>query len=105
MNPEYHGTGTEFRKTVYEIVARIPPGFVLTYGALALLAGRPQSARVVGRFMSQAPRDLSSHRIVNHAGRTVPGWAEQRGYLESEGVAFKPNGCVDMKKHLWRAGI
>ncbi|HAX83857.1 MAG TPA: cysteine methyltransferase, partial [Ruminococcaceae bacterium] len=24
-----------------------------------------------------------------------------RPLLESEGVGFKPNGCVDMKKYQW----
>ena len=64
----------ELASIVYDIVAEIPPGFVLTYGTLALLAGAPQNARLVGRIMSKAPRDLTSHRVVNHAGRTVPGW-------------------------------
>jgi methylated-DNA-protein-cysteine methyltransferase-like protein len=97
------GGNDGFRKTVYEIVADIPPGLVLTYGLLALLSGRPANARAVGKFMSQAPRDCRSHRVVNHAGRTVPGWAEQRALLEADGVTFKKNGCVDLKKYLWRA--
>ena len=92
----------ELASIVYEIVAEIPPGCVLTYGTLALLAGVPQNARLVGRIMSRAPRDLTSHRVVNHAGRTVPGWPEQRKYLEAEGVAFKENGNVDLKRHFWR---
>jgi len=92
-----------FRKRVYEIVGDIPRGFVLTYGALAFLAGRPHGARLAGHVMSQAPRDTRSHRVVNHAGRTVPGWTEHRALLEREGIAFKENGCVDLKKHLWRA--
>ena len=41
------------------------------------------------------------HRVVNHAGRTAPGWREQRELLEDEGVEFKANGCVDMKRHQW----
>lgn len=91
----------EFTERVYTIVRDIPSGCVLSYGMLALLAGRPHSARMVGKIMSRAPRDLSSHRVVNHSGRTVPDWPEQRIYLESEGITFKANGCVDMKKHLW----
>ena len=87
---------------VYAIVADIPYGFVLSYGMLALLAGVPRNARLIGRIMSQAPRDTRSHRVVNSAGRTVPGWAEQRELLAAEGISFRPNGCVDMKKHLWR---
>jgi len=92
-----------FRQSVYEIVGHIPEGRVLSYGALALLAGRPGNARQVGRIMSEAPRDARSHRVVNAAGRTVPGWGGQRELLEREGVVFKANGCVDMRKCLWRS--
>ena len=92
----------EFAARVYAIVRDIPTGYVLTYGMLALLAGKPHNSRLVGKIMSRAPRDLSSHRVVNHSGRTVPGWPEQRKYLEQEGVTFRENGYVDMKKHLWR---
>ena len=41
------------------------------------------------------------HRVVNHAGRTAPGWREQKMLLEDEGVEFKANGCVDMKQYQW----
>jgi len=92
----------EIKRRVYDIVADIPAGYVLTYGTLAALLGVPRNARLVGRIMSFAPRDLTSHRVVNAAGRTVPGWVEQRVLLEDEGVVFKPNGCVDLKKCLWR---
>ena len=33
--------------------------------------------------------------------RLAPNWAEQRGLLEKEGITFKKNGCVDLKKHIW----
>ena len=95
-------TYNELASVVYAIVAEIPPGRVLTYGTLALLAGAPGNARLVGRIMSNAPRDLTSHRVVSHSGRTVPGWPEQRVYLEAEGVVFKDNGNVDLKKCFWR---
>ena len=92
-----------FKQRVYEIVSHIPEGRVLSYGGLALLAGRPGNARLVGKIMSEAPRDARSHRVVNAAGRTVPGWEKQRELLEREGVVFKANGCVDMGKCLWRS--
>ena len=92
----------DLKTRVYGIVADIPRGFVLTYGLLAVLAGVPRNARLIGRIMSQAPRDARSHRVVNYAGRTVPGWTGQRILLERDGVVFKANGCVDLKKHLWR---
>ena len=44
---------------------------------------------------------LPCHRVVNSQGRLVPGWTEQRALLESEGVRFRANGFVDMKKSQW----
>ena len=44
---------------------------------------------------------LPCHRVVNNAGRTAPGWSRQRPLLESEDITFKPNGHVDMQRHLW----
>ena len=41
------------------------------------------------------------HRVVNHAGRPAPNWPEQQHLLEREGIQFKPNGCVDMKRFRW----
>ena len=38
---------------------------------------------------------------MNSAGRTVPGWTQQRELLESEGVRFKANGCADLARCGW----
>ncbi len=45
--------------------------------------------------------DYPCHRVVNHAGRLAPHFPEQRERLGREGVAFRSNGCVDMKKYRW----
>lgn len=60
-------------------------------------------AHSVGRTLRYAPGavDLPCHRVVNKEGRTAPGWSRQRQLLEAEGVTFKPNGHVDMQRHLW----
>ena len=91
---------------IYEIlsaVSEIPWGSVATYGQIARLIGRNKNARIVGKVLSMAEYygDYPCHRVVNGSGRTAPGWTEQRSLLESEGVEFKPNGCVDMKKFQW----
>ena len=93
-----------FYTDVYSIVKEIPRGKVISYGEIARLAGWPQHSRMVGKAMSQVPAalNLPCHRVVNSAGRTVPDWAEQRRLLEKEGVLFKANGCVDMKKCAWK---
>jgi methylated-DNA-protein-cysteine methyltransferase-like protein len=41
------------------------------------------------------------HRVVNHAGRLVPGWADQAELLHNEGVFLKDTGHVDLKKYQW----
>ena len=92
-------------QAVFAVVAAIPPGRVATYGQIAWAIGRPRNARLVGRVLSRAEwyGDFPCHRVVNHAGRTAPGWPEQRALLEAEGVAFLPNGNVDLKRFLWTA--
>ena len=94
----------EFVRQVLSFVASVPSGRVVTYGQIAWAVGRPKNARLVGRVLSRAEwyGDFPCHRVVNHAGRTAPGWPEQRSLLEAEGVAFRPNGNVDLKRFLWR---
>jgi methylated-DNA-protein-cysteine methyltransferase-like protein len=92
----------ELKERIYKIVNDIPKGYVLTYGILASLAGAPSNARLAARLMTNSEGDINNHRIVNSAGRTAPGWNEQRAMLEAEGVRFKENGNVDLKHHLWR---
>lgn len=88
---------------VLDIADRVPYGKVATYGQIAALAGMEKKARLVGKIMSMADRygEHPCHRVVNAAGRTVPGWNEQRPMLETEGIVFKANGCVDMKRCQW----
>lgn len=91
---------------IYEIlsvVSEIPEGKAATYGQIARLIGREKNARLVGKVLSQAEfyGNYPCHRVVNHCGRTAPGWTEQRAILESEGVSFLLNGCVDLKNCGW----
>lgn len=91
---------------IYEIlsvVEEIPAGRVATYGQIARLIGREKNARLVGKVLSQAEYygSYPCHRVVNHAGRTAPGWTEQRSLLAAEGVGFRENSRVDLKHFLW----
>ncbi|HEY3315313.1 MAG TPA: MGMT family protein [Bacillota bacterium] len=92
-----------FFREVWEVVARVPEGKVVSYGQIAAWLGKPRAARMVGWAMHSAPRDLRipCHRVVSQSGRLAPGWETQRDELEAEGVAFRANGCVDMGKHAW----
>ena len=88
---------------ILSVVEEIPEGCVASYGQIARLIGRDRNARLVGRVLSMAQfyGSYPCHRVVNHAGRLAPYFREQRELLLEEGVAFRENGCVDMKKHQW----
>ena len=88
---------------VLSVVEEIPEGRVATYGQIARLIGRDRNARLVGMILGRSAYygQYPCHRVVNHAGRTAPGFAEQRRLLEEEGVMFRADGCVDMKKYQW----
>jgi methylated-DNA-protein-cysteine methyltransferase-like protein len=93
---------------IYEIlsvVEEIPEGKVATYGQIASLIGRDKNARLVGKVLSLAEYygRYPCHRVVNHAGRLAPGWQEQRFLLLEEGVSFKDENHVDMKKNQWNS--
>ena len=92
---------------ILSVVPYIPLGSVATYGQIAQLIGRERNARLVGRVLSQAGLygKYPCHRVVNSAGRLAPAWEEQRHLLWAEGVTFKTNGCVDLKKHQWKPTI
>ena len=99
-----------FFEQVYQIVRAIPLGKVTTYGSIALMLGRPQSARYVGFALRHAPDSCPCHRVVNQAGMLAPPDTFglpglQRNLLEKEGITFLPNGRINMKAHLWRETI
>lgn len=82
-----------FFQQVYDLVATVPPGKVVTYGDIAVTLGSPQSARNVGWAMRAAPEELGlpCHRVVNRTGALAPeavfgGRSLQRVMLEVEGV-------------------
>ena len=91
-----------FILAIYDVVRAIPPGRVASYGQIAVLAGKANGSRQVGRAMQHAPQDVPCHRVVGHNGRLVPGWAEQRALLEAEGITFLPSGRANCRLHRWR---
>ena len=93
-------------RLIYEIlsvVEEIPVGSVATYGQIARLLGRDRNARLVGTVLSHAGyyEQYPCHRVVNHAGRLVPGWVEQAELLRQEGVVLKDACHVDLKIYRW----
>ncbi|MBE6913625.1 MAG: MGMT family protein [Ruminococcaceae bacterium] len=93
-------------KTIYAIVRSIPCGKVSTYGRVALLAGNPRLARVVGYALHEAPQDVPCHRVVNRFGGLSAaffpdGKDTHRMLLTMEGVGFTEDGCADLTHFMW----
>ena len=97
----------DFFDKVFEVVAKIPYGKVTTYGAIAEVCGVKSAARTVGWALNSAANsNLPCHRVVNRFG-ALSGKIHfgsptlMRELLESEGIDFSDDECVDMKKHFW----
>lgn len=93
-------------RLIYEILSvvdEIPEGSVATYGQIAKLIGRDKNARLVGKVlsMSQFYGKYPCHRVVNCAGRLVPGWDNQGNLLQHEGVKLKDENHVSLREYLW----
>ncbi len=90
---------------VYKLVKQIPPGRVLTYGALARALRLPGGARTAGRAMGATPRGqgIPWHRVLGANGKILirePYASLQKKLLESEGIAVVESR-INIKKHLW----
>lgn len=92
-----------FFEQVYKVVEQIPSGKVASYGQIARLLGRPRAAREVGWAMRCCPEQLPWQRVVMSDGSVTGGIYSdmRRSLLESEGVAFLPDGRVDMSLCRW----
>ena len=96
-------------KRIYDVVCQIPKGKVATYGTVALMAGNPRWARVVGYALhnNPAPGVIPCHRVVNREGKVADsfvfgGGDKQRQMLESEGIVFEADVHIDLNKYGWK---
>jgi alkylated DNA nucleotide flippase Atl1 len=76
---------TLFQKRVRRVVKRIPRGTTLSYGEVALRAGKPGAARAVVAVL-HAVDGLPWWRVARHDGTFAPQVArEQSNFLRQEG--------------------
>jgi methylated-DNA-protein-cysteine methyltransferase related protein len=81
------GPEPDLQRAIEGVLRALGPGDVVTYGEVAEEAGWPGRSRAVGRVLSTAGGAFPWWRVVNAAGRLVPGHeAEQARRLASEGV-------------------
>ena len=93
---------------IYDVVKRIPKGRVATYGQIAMLAGNPRWARVVGYALhvNPDPENIPCYRVVNRNGEVSSAFVfggrnAQISLLESDGVEVV-DGRVDLNKYIWK---
>ena len=91
---------------IYIVVKSVPKGKVATYGQVALLAGNPRWARVVGYALHKNPEPgiIPCHRVVNRNGQVAESFAfggsnVQRELLEKEGIVFSSDGSIELEKY------
>ena len=96
----------QFKDTVYDYVAQIPKGRVMTYCQLAALAGAAWAAWEVGQIAHTGPDNLPWQRVVNKSGGLASGYPGGReGHkrvLEAEGIAVDEDYKVKVDELIWR---
>lgn len=98
--------GVGFKEQVYELVASIPKGRVMTYGDIAAFCGQPNASRIVGGLAHFGPINLPWHRVVNRLGECASGYyGGKQGHqaaLESEGFTVVAYRITDFQERRWR---
>lgn len=77
---------------ILDVIRSLREGEVVTYGDIAEVAGYPKLSRLVGRLLATSEDDdeLPWWRVVNAAGRLVPGnEREQTALLLGEGAIVR----------------
>lgn len=103
-----------FNAKVWELVQRIPPGKVATYGQIAAIVlqslgivdskGRAFGPRWVGGSLAACPDSIPWQRVINSQGKIslrAGSESNQRSLLEAEGIEFDPLGRIDLEIYRW----
>ncbi len=96
-----------YRDLIFEIVTRIPPGKVATYGQIARMVPHC-TARMVGFALASLPNgsDVPWQRVINAQGKISPhgagfGSLIQRQLLDEEGIIFDQEQKTNLEFYGW----
>ena len=82
--------GDDRERRILDVIRALGPGEVVSYGDIADVAGYPRQSRLVGRILATTTEDVPWWRVVNSAGRLVPGSERrQAARLRAEGVTVQ----------------
>lgn len=99
-----------FRDRVYELVAQVPKGRVITYGDVAALCGSAHASRQVGQIAHFGPPDLPWQRVVNRHGGLASAYSfggldGQKAALEADGVEINDEyKVIGFEAKRWSPG-
>ncbi|MBA3249586.1 MAG: MGMT family protein [Geodermatophilaceae bacterium] len=94
------GVPSDFDELVYDVVERIPPGQVLSYGDIAELLGG-YGPRRVAQALSRSGGAVPWHRVIRADGTPAPVVAmEQLARLRAEGTPLHGDR-VDLRRARW----
>lgn len=98
---------SNFNQEAYNIVKKIPCGFVSTYGQIAMLLNNANAHRAVGQAMKNNPNPIKTpcHRVINSDG-SLGGYSgklkgkeirKKINLLKKEGIKIE-NNKINLKK-------
>lgn len=95
------------KQKVYDYLATIPKGKVVTYGQIAEYLGDKNLSRTVGNILHSNPDGVKypCYKVVNYKGKLSENYAfggisQQRNKLIADGIVVE-NDSVDLKKYRW----
>jgi len=98
-------------KQIWKTVSIIPIGKVASYGQIADLAGLPGRARLVGKALGLAPREMTLpwFRVLKSSGQLAfekrsRQAQKQKELLQEEGVVVL-NNRVKLKDYGWQPDL
>lgn len=98
-------------KRIWKTVIVIPKGKVASYGQIADLAGLPGRARLVGKALGLAPRELKLpwYRVLRSSGQLAfekgsKNAEKQKGLLQQEEVVVL-NNRVQLRMFGWQPDL
>jgi methylated-DNA-[protein]-cysteine S-methyltransferase len=98
---------TLFQKKCYEMLEKVPQGYITTYADLAIAIGHKGAYRAVGSAMNKNPYapKVPCHRVVKSNGDLggyAFGSAIKTKRLHQEGVLVSHHKIVNFKNKLFK---
>jgi methylated-DNA-[protein]-cysteine S-methyltransferase len=81
---KHEARGTKFQQSVWDEIAKVPFGEVVSYADIARKLGKPQASRAVGGAVGSNPVPLviGCHRVLGASGKIT-------GYSGGDGIPTK----------------